>query len=81
VLQNFDFRFLNSAGRWESKGHKKGADRAAAVRRLEDAGASLPAGRYMSRPRGGQKDWDLFSLDDEGQITQAPRSALGTSSI
>jgi hypothetical protein len=28
----------------------------------------MPAGTYMSRPRGRQKDWDLFSLDQDGQI-------------
>jgi hypothetical protein len=29
----------------------------------------MPAGRYMSRPRGRQKDWDLFVLDQQGRIT------------
>jgi hypothetical protein len=67
---HFDFRFRNSEGKWESKGHKKGADRSAALRSLwGDAGAEgLPAGRYMSRPRGRQKDWDLFVLDRQGNI-------------
>jgi hypothetical protein len=78
---HFDFRFLNSAGNWESKGHKRGPDSAAAVRAMGEAGTALPAGRYMSRPRGRQKDWDLFSIDHEGQITQAPRLAFGASSI
>jgi hypothetical protein len=67
---DFDFRFMNSAGKWESKGHKRGADRAAAVRAMGD---ELPAGRYMSRPRGRQRDWDLFTLDHDGEITQTPR--------
>jgi hypothetical protein len=76
----FDFRFKNSAGKWESAGHKKGADRAAAVRALCSDGG-LPAGRYMSRPRGRQKDWDLFVLDQAGQITQEPRPSRGASSV
>jgi hypothetical protein len=76
---NFDFRFRNQAGKWEFKGHRKGADRAAAIQSLVEAGVDFPAGRYMSRPRGRQKDWDLFVLDTEGQITgaedEAPSSA------
>jgi hypothetical protein len=68
---NFDFRFRNQAGKWEFKGHRKGADRAAAIQSLVDAGVEFPPGRYMSRPRGRQKDWDLFLLDTEGQIVGA----------
>jgi uncharacterized protein YfiM (DUF2279 family) len=78
---NFDFRFLNSAGKWESKGHRRGADRAAAIRAMRDAGVGLPAGAYMSRPRGRQKDWDLFSLDREGQVTEVDRSPSGASAL
>jgi hypothetical protein len=75
----FDFRFKNEAGKWESRGHRKGVDRDTALRSLADSGDGLPAGRYMSRPRGRQKDWDLFSLDQEGRII--PRPARGTSSV
>lgn len=78
---DFDFRFRNSAGKWESKGHKKGASSAAAFRAMVEASGELPAGRYMSRPRGRQKDWDLFSLDHEGQITPEPRPVRGASSV
>jgi hypothetical protein len=28
----------------------------------------------MSRPRGRQKDWDLFSLDPDSKIAPPPRS-------
>jgi hypothetical protein len=65
---DFDFRFRNSKGKWEFTGHTKGADRAAAFRALRADG--MPPGRYMSRPRGRQRDWDLFSLDQQGNITQ-----------
>ncbi len=78
---HFDFRFLNSAGKWESKGHRKGADRTDALRSLSAAGVEFPAGKYMSRPRGRQKDWDLFSLDPEGQIKRIPHSARGAASV
>jgi hypothetical protein len=78
---DFDFRFRNSAGKWESKGHKRGTDRAAAFRAMGDAAGGLPAGRYMSRPRGRQKDWDLFSLDHEGRISQVARPVRGGSSV
>ena len=71
---NYDFRFKNAAGKWEFKGHRKGADRASAMRGLGDAGVELPAGRYMSRPRGRQKDWDLFLLDRDGTITRVDRA-------
>ncbi len=67
---HYDFRFLNSAGKWESKGHRKGSDRTAALQGLSDAGVEFPSGKYMSRPRGRQKDWDIFYLDHEGHITQ-----------
>jgi hypothetical protein len=76
----FDFRFKNAAGKWESRGHRKGVDRDTALRSLGDAGDGLPPGRYMSRPRGRQKDWDLFSLDGEGQITTTPRRHGGATS-
>ncbi len=69
---NFDFRFRNEDGEWETAGHHKGDDRAAALRGLAKRnGGAMPAGRYMSRPRGRQRDWDLFTLDDEGNISQA----------
>jgi hypothetical protein len=71
----FDFRFKNALGKWESHGHRKGADRAAAVRAMREAGVGLPAGRYMSRPRGRQRDWDLFSIDHQGQISKVPQDA------
>jgi hypothetical protein len=71
---HYDFRFLNSAGKWESKGHRKGADRTAALQSLSDAGVDFPSGKYMSRPRGRQKDWDVFSLSLEGRITQVPKA-------
>jgi len=67
---DFDFRFRNSHGKWESSGHKKGRDRASAFQALtEKTAGGMPAGQYMSRPRGRQKDWDLFSLDQHGNIT------------
>ena len=47
---------------------------ASAMRGLGDAGVELPAGRYMSRPRGRQKDWDLFLLDRDGTITRVDRA-------
>jgi hypothetical protein len=78
---HFDFRFLNAAGKWESKGHHKGADRTAALQSMSDAGVEFPAGKYMSRPRGRQKNWDLFSLDHEGQIKGIPHSPRGAASI
>ena len=69
---DFDFRFRNTSGKWQSSGHHKGADSAAAFEALmERADGDMPAGRYMSRPRGRQKDWDLFSLDHQGNITPA----------
>lgn len=72
---HFDFRFLNSTGKWESKGHRRGPDRTSALQAMGDAGVEFPAGRYMSRPRGRQKDWDLFTLDQDGRITEGPRSS------
>jgi hypothetical protein len=69
---NYDFRFKNAMGEWESVGHHKGDDRAAAFDGLiKRNGGEMPAGRYMSRPRGRQRDWDLFSLDREGNISLA----------
>jgi hypothetical protein len=65
---DFDFRFRNSSGKWESTGHRRGPDRAAAFKALRESAGGMPAGRYMSRPRGRQKDWDLFSLDQQGNI-------------
>jgi hypothetical protein len=66
---DFDFRFRNANGKWESVGHRKGADRAAALEALrERTVGGLRPGRYMSRPRSRQKDWDLFSLDRDGEI-------------
>jgi hypothetical protein len=66
---DFDFRFRNALGKWESVGHRKGADRAAALKGLrERTPGGLRPGRYMSRPRSRQKDWDLFSLDEDGEI-------------
>jgi hypothetical protein len=37
----------------------------------EKTAGGMPAGEYMSRPRGRQKDWDLFQLDQHGNITDA----------
>ncbi len=66
---DFDFRFRNTSGKWESVGHRKGADRAEALEALgERTPGGLRPGRYMSRPRSRQKDWDLFSLDPDGKI-------------
>ena len=75
---HYDFRIQNSDGRWESKGHRKGADRVAALRSLHEAGVRFPAGRYMSRPRGRQKDWDLFSVDADGRVVSIPHSSPGS---
>jgi hypothetical protein len=67
---DFDFRYRNAQEKWESSGHKKGADWVAAFQALADkTPGGMPPGRYMSRPRGRQKDWDLFSLDQQGNIT------------
>jgi hypothetical protein len=66
---DFDFRFRNASGKWESVGHRSGADWKVALERLEERTAGgLPPGQYMSRPRGRQKDWDLFSLDRDGAV-------------
>jgi hypothetical protein len=70
---DFDFRFRNTSGKWESVGHRRGANWRAALERLEEGTpGGLPPGRYMSRPRGRQKDWDLFSLDRDGEISMPP---------
>ncbi len=72
VCMNFDFRFRDENGDWRSAGHHKGSDRAEALQGLAKRnGGPMPAGRYMSRPRGRQRDWDLFVIDDEGNIGQA----------
>jgi hypothetical protein len=66
---DFDFRFRNSTGKWESAGHGRAADWVTAFEGLrEKTPGGLRPGRYMSRPRGRQKDWDLFSLDRDGEI-------------
>jgi hypothetical protein len=76
---DFDFRFRNAHGKWESAGHRRGTDRAAAFQALaEKTAGGMPAGRYMSRPRTRQKDWDLFSLDRDGRIIQADESPAST---
>jgi hypothetical protein len=67
---DFDFRFRNATGKWESVGHRKAADWQTALEGLrEKTPGGLRPGRYMSRPRGRQKDWDLFSLDRDGEIS------------
>jgi hypothetical protein len=73
---DFDFRYRNANGKWESVGHKKAADWQTALEGLrEKTPGGLPPGRYMSRPRGRQKDWDLFALDRDGEIvTSTPDS-------
>ena len=68
---DFDFRYQNEHGKWESAGHRRGTDRGAAFAALSEKAGGLPAGKYMSRPRTRQRDWDLFSLDGDGKITQA----------
>lgn len=69
---DFDFRFRNAGGKWESIGHRKGADREAALEALkEKTPGGLCPGRYMSRPRSRQKDWDVFDLDRDGRICVA----------
>ena len=68
---NYDFRYKNEHGKWESAGHSKGSDRSSAFQTLiEKADGGMPAGTYMSRPRGRQKDWDLFLLDPDGNIAR-----------
>jgi hypothetical protein len=74
----FDFRFRNAHGVWESKGHRSGSDREGAVRAMGTAVGGLQAGEYMSRPRGRQKDWDVFSLDHTGRVTAVPRPSHGS---
>ena len=67
---DFDFRFRDASGKWKSVGHRSGADRLTALEGLgERTPGGLPPGRYMSRPRGRQRDWDLFSLDRDGEIS------------
>ena len=66
---DFDFRFKDLDGHWKSVGHSKGIDRAAAFRALDSD--PMPPGSYMSRPRGRQRHWDVFSLDQDGIITAA----------
>jgi hypothetical protein len=66
---HFDFRFQNSNGKWESAGNRRGEDRPAAIEAMSQATpGGLRPGHYMSRPRSRQKDWDLFSVDPDGQI-------------
>ena len=66
---DFDFRFRNPNGKWESAGHRRGDDRLAALEAMSKSSpGGLRPGRYMSRPRSRQKDWDLFSVDLDGQI-------------
>ncbi|HEY5333697.1 MAG TPA: glycosyltransferase family 4 protein [Solirubrobacterales bacterium] len=67
---DFDFRFRNASGRWESVGHRKGANWMVALEALEErTPGGLPPGRYMSRPRGRQKDWDLFLKEPDGAVS------------
>jgi hypothetical protein len=67
---DYDFRFRNSSGKWESVGHRRGADWMVALADLKErTPGGLPPGRYMCRPRGRQKDWDLFSLERDGQVS------------
>lgn len=72
---DFDFRFRNEHGKWESAGHKRGSDREAAFRALAEKEGGMPAGRYMSRPRTRQRDWDTFSLDRDGTISSSGEGA------
>ena len=73
---DFDFRYRNNSGKWESVGHKKAADWQTALEGLrEKTPGGLPPGRYMSRPRGRQKDWDLFALDRDGEIVTSTSDA------
>jgi hypothetical protein len=66
---DFDFRFQNANGKWESAGHRRGDDRLAALEALsKNTPGGLRPGRYMSRPRSRQKDWDLFTVDVDGKI-------------
>jgi hypothetical protein len=66
---DFDFRFRQISGKWEAVGCRKAADWQTALEKLrENTPGGLPPGRYMSRPRGRQKDWDLFALDADGKI-------------
>ncbi len=75
---DFDFRFRQISGKWEAVGCRKAADWETALEKLrENTAGGLPPGRYMSRPRGRQKDWDLFSLDADGKVVPP---ASGTSS-
>lgn len=70
---DYDFRFRNASGKWESAGHGKAADWVTAFEALrQKQPGGMSPGRYMSRPRGRQKDWDLFSLDRDGQIVTVP---------
>jgi hypothetical protein len=79
---DFDFRFRNASGKWESVGHRKGADWVTALEGLQGkTPGGLAPGRYMSRPRGRQKDWDLFSLDPDGRITLPAEVSPGDASV
>jgi len=70
---DFDFRFRNAGGKWESAGHGRAADWMTAFETLRSKQPDgMRPGRYMSRPRGRQKDWDLFYLDRDGRIVTAP---------
>ena len=70
----FDFRHMGDDGKWKSSGHCKGTDRDAAFDALQRKNGELPAGRYMSRPRDGQADWDLFNWPKSAeQPVQTPR--------
>jgi hypothetical protein len=73
---DFDFRFRQTSGKWETVGHRRAADWETALEKLmEKTPGGLPPGRYMSRPRGRQKDWDLFSVDPDGKVSMPTRSA------
>ena len=79
---DFDFRFRNMSGKWESVGHRKAADWVTALEGLrERTPGGLRPGRYMSRPRGRQKDWDLFSLDLNGEISMPADSPAPEQSV
>ncbi|HKZ13708.1 MAG TPA: hypothetical protein VJL81_07680 [Solirubrobacterales bacterium] len=77
---DYDFRFRNASGKWESVGHRKGADREAALEALKErTPGGLCPGRYMSRPRSRQKDWDVFDLDGDGKIRTSAEDAAPAS--
>lgn len=71
----FDFRHKTVEGKWKSSGYRKGLSRDAAFDALEQKNGGMPEGRYMSRPRDGQTDWDLFNWPRAAPAQTQPKGS------